>query len=201
MAAAHNVDSNAHSERERFCVGAGLLFGHDDSPQSVAHMSARPRPSAIRIGAPPDVGVRICRRRPIGWSVVIVRPTIVPGVSVGIAVQWIAITWIVVGVIGLRGCPARDRGEAFARLCSWCVRGKRAGKAKSTADRVCDVRFTPPAVRPRAGRRNRWLQTRRGPSERPNIRGPLFGRGSKKNPRPTACGPRQVRRGHDRSRL
>ena len=73
----------------------------------------------VRIGAPPDVGVGICRRRPVGRGRIIIGPAIgpavAPSVSGGIAVsrvavRRVAVTRRVVGIIRLCSCRCNHRG-------------------------------------------------------------------------------------------
>jgi adenylate cyclase len=48
LTAPHDIESNAHANRERFRLGAGLLLGHDaGSALSIATMRTRLRPGAI----------------------------------------------------------------------------------------------------------------------------------------------------------
>src|SRR5262249_23194341 len=118
FAVAYDIEGNAHADRQRFRVGAGLLFSHYNvGAWSVTATCTRFRPTAVRIRQEADVGIRIVRRRAIGigWGLVI-GPSIIRGVSVRVAIARIAVcriavTWvgvvvvtrIGVGIVNLRG--------------------------------------------------------------------------------------------------
>src|SRR6516162_312495 len=120
-------------------------------------------------------------------------------------------------------CRANDvEGEALRRdLChgksasehQWCYQkhhethliaaqhpdveeGKRGAEPGVTETGV----LTPPACRPCAARRNKWLRTRRGPSAAQNI-GRLSSKRRSNNDRRSTCGLRRARRRRAQSRL